>query len=44
MGNGDEPVRTSEKIGDLGRSRGGTHSDGYEMENAGMVRARQKNR
>ena len=38
--NGGEPVRTLEKIGDIGRSKGG--SDGYE--NAGMVQAREKKR
>ena len=40
-GNGGEPVRTPEKGGDLGGSKDGTHSDGYEKEKAGMVRARQ---
>ena len=46
MGNGGgvEPVRTPEKLGDLGRSKGGTDRDGYEEERAGMVRARQKKR
>ena len=44
IGNGDEPVRTQEKRGDLGRSKGGTDSDGYVTETAGMVRARQKKR
>ena len=42
MGNGGEPVRTQEKRGDLGRGKGGTDSDGYETEKAGMVRARKK--
>ena len=42
MGNGGEAVRTQEKRGDLGRSKGGTDSDGYETETAVMVRARQK--
>ena len=41
MGNGGEPVRTSEKLGDIGGSKGGTDSDCYEKEKAGMVRARQ---
>ena len=47
MGNGGEPVRTQEKLGDLGRgnsAKGGTDSDGYETEKAGMVRACQKKR
>ena len=39
-----EPFGTQEKEGDPGRGKGGTDSDGYEMEKAGMVRARQKNR
>ena len=39
MGNG--PVRTPEKLGDLGGSKGGTDSDVYEKEKAGMVRARE---
>ena len=39
MGNGGEPVRTPEKLGDLGGSKSGTDSDGYEKEKAGMVRA-----
>ena len=42
MGNGGEPVRTPEKWGDPGKSKGG--SDGYETEKAGMVRTRQKKR
>ena len=37
MGNGREPVRTPEKLGDLGRSKGGSDGDGYEMEKAGLV-------
>ena len=44
MGNGGEPVRTQEKLGDIGRGKGGTDSDGYETEKAGMVRACQKKR
>ena len=44
MGNGGGPVRTQEKRGDHGGSKGGTDSDGYEKEKAGMVRARQKKR
>ena len=44
MCNGGEPVRTQEKLGDLGRSKGGTDSDDYETEKAEMVRARQKKR
>ena len=44
MGNGGEPVRTQDKLGDLGRSKGGTDSDGYETEKGGMVQARQKKR
>ena len=44
MGNGGEPVRTPDKLGDPGRGKGGSDSDGYETENAGMVRARQKKR
>ena len=42
MGNGGEPVRTQEKLGDLGRSKGETDRYGYETERAGMVRAGQK--
>ena len=38
MDNGGEHVRTQEKLGVLGGSKGGTDSDGYEV---GMVRARQ---
>ena len=34
MGNGGEPVRTPEKLGDLGRGKDGSDSDGYEMEKA----------
>ena len=41
MGNGGESVRTPKKLEDLGRSKGGTDSDGYE-EKVGTVRARQK--
>ena len=41
---GGEPVRRPEQLGDLWRSKGGTDSDGYEKEKAGMVRARQKRR
>ena len=44
MGNSGEPVRKQEKLGDLGRSKGGTDSDGYETEKAGIVWARQKKR
>ena len=44
MGNGDEPVRTQEKLGHLGRIKGGTDSDGCETEKGGTVRARQKKR
>ena len=40
MGNGRELFRTQEKLGDLGRSNGGTDSDGYEKEKVGIVRAR----
>ena len=29
---GGELVRTSEKLGDIGRSKGGMDSDGYEKE------------
>ena len=36
--------RVPEKLGDLGRSKGGTDSDGYEKEKAGMVWPRQKKR
>ena len=39
MGNGGEPVGTPEKIGDLGGSKGGTDSDGYEK--VGVIWARQ---
>ena len=39
-GQGGEPVKPPEKLGDLGGSEGGTDSDGYEKEKAGMVRAR----
>ena len=35
------PVRTPEILGDIERSKGGTDSDGYEKEMAGMVRASQ---
>ena len=41
MGYGREPVRTQEKLGDLGRGKGGTDSNSYETEKAGMVRAHQ---
>ena len=41
---GGGAVRTQEKLGDLGGSKCGTDSDGYEKEKAGMVRARQKKR
>ena len=44
MGNGGEPVRTPEKLGDIGRSKGGSNSDGYETEKAGVVWTRQKER
>ena len=44
MGNGREPVRTPEKRGNLGRSKDGSDSDGYETEKAGMVWTRQKER
>ena len=44
MGNGGEPVRTPEELGDLRGSESGTDSDGYEKEDARMVRARQKKR
>ena len=44
MGNGGELVRTQEKLGDLGRSKGGNDSDDYETETSGMVRADQKKR
>ena len=44
MGNGGEPFGTPEKLGDLGRSKGGSDSDGYETEKARMGRARQKKR
>ena len=44
MGNGGEPVRTPEKLGDIGRSKGGSNSDGYETEKAELVWTRQKNR
>ena len=30
MGNGGEPVIAPEKLGDLGRSKGGSDNDGYE--------------
>ena len=43
MCNGGAPVGTSEKR-DLGGSKGGIDSDGYEKENAGTVRVRQKKR
>ena len=40
---GNRPVvRTPEKLGDLGGSKGGTDCDGHEKEKAGMVWARQK--
>ena len=42
MCNGGEPVKTPEKLGYLGGSKGGTDSDGYEKETVEMVRARQK--
>ena len=42
MGNGGKPVRTPEKVGDLGGSKGGTDREGCEKEKAGMDRARQK--
>ena len=38
MGNGCEPIGTSEKLGDLGGSKGGTDCDGHEKD--GMVWAR----
>ena len=41
---GGEHVRTQEKLGDIGRGEGGTDSDSYETEKAGMVRACQKKR
>ena len=44
MGNGGEPVRTPEKLGDLERGKGGSDGDGYETEKAGMVWTRQKKR
>ena len=44
MGNGREPVRTPEQWGNLGRSKGGSDSDSYETEKAGMVWTRQKER
>ena len=44
MGNGGEPVRTPEEWENIGGSKLGTDSDGYEKEKAGMVRARQKKR
>ena len=44
MGNGGEPVRTQEKCVDLGGSKGGTDSNGYEKEKAGVVWPRQKKR
>ena len=44
MGNGREPVRPPEKWGNLGRSKGGSDSDGYETNKAGMVWTRQKER
>ena len=44
VGNGGDHVRTQENRGDIGRSKGGTDSDGYVTEKAGMVRARQKKR
>ena len=40
MGNGGEPVRTPEKLGDLGGSKVETYSAGHEKDNIGMVRAR----
>ena len=44
MGNGGEAVRTQKKLGDLGGSKGGTDSDDYETEKAGMFRASRKKR
>ena len=44
MGNGREPVRTQDKLGDIGRGNGGTDSNSYETEKAGMVRAHQTKR
>ena len=44
MGNGGEPVRTQEKLGELGRCKGETDSDGDETEKDGMIRAHQKKR
>ena len=44
MGNGGEPVRTPEKLGDLGRNNDGSDGDDYETEKAGMVWARQMKR
>ena len=38
MGNGSEPIRTPEKLGDLRGSKGGTDSDGHEKEKVGMGR------
>ena len=40
MGNVGEPIGTPEKWGNLGGSKVGTDSDGYEKEKVGMVRAR----
>ena len=40
MGNGGDPIGSSEKWRDLRGSKGGTDSDGYENENVGMIRAR----
>ena len=44
MGNGGEPVRTQDKLEDIGRGKGGSDNDGDETEKDGMVRAHQKKR
>ena len=44
MSNVGELVRTPEKLGDIGRSKAGSDSDGYETEKAGTVWTRQKKR